>query len=472
MTDTTDPQGRVPPELAGKCDPAEPIGSQKFVLPRPSPEPDTPEPRPRAVSFNIVDPVRRKARMAQKAMIPAGYTYFAQLIGHDIGNSVRLGSVPHAMRAPLTAPQAGPPPVLYNLIENPLTLETLYGPGPTLLHHVFDPGTFLFRTSREETTSLQFQGPQKERDLSVRALYDSRNRDTTFLHRLSVILMKFHNYIARDIRDARGEIFWNKRGEIYSTARAHVLAVWHDVIRHDFLPTFVDPACLPAARYSMPTLDDTTLLHGVFRAFHALPLSNYFMDHQLRALKMVLRQGLAPASLADKWGMDWANFFVQTENPNKTGLSATMSDQLTGRNGLSLTDLDLSTSRFAQPLRLGDDTIRRAVKVLHPEDAARLEPAAFAQAVNGLFGVNSGPQMLVGKHMKWMPLFATLMLEADLYGTQGRFGPLGGLLLTHMMERLLDRVVGATPAPYDLARPRTMYEIIQFVEQRENNENA
>ncbi len=433
---------------------------------------DTFRSKPRDISFDLADPVRRQVRMSRKAVIPAGYTYFAQLIGHDIGNSVSLDAVPHTTRGSLSTKTKAPQSGRYNLIENPLTLETIYGPGPTLMHHLFDPDTFLFRVERMQMNSLVLLGPDGGSDHSIRALYDTRNRDTPFLHRMSVILMKFHNYLARDLRQAMGQRDWRDKAQIYAAVRAHMVAVWHDVIAQDFLATFVDQDRLPPKRYRMPSLDEVTLLHGVFRAFHALPRSAYFMDGQKRPLKRLLRRSPKAAVKADGWGLSWQNFFTNTPRGTKTGMTASISPRLTGRHGLVLSELDLKTAKDTNPLRLGDKTIKKVVKVLDPVDAARLDPATFSEAVNKDFGVLSGPEQMDAKDIERMPLFATLMLEAELYGTHGRFGPLGGLILTHMIEDMVSRVVAPTSPSDHLPRPTKMFEIIQYVEKREIEEDA
>ena len=56
-----------------------------------------------------------------RTTIPAGYTYLAQLMGHDMGSSVTLDMVPHVPRRPV-AEAAQERMTRYNMIENPLTL--------------------------------------------------------------------------------------------------------------------------------------------------------------------------------------------------------------------------------------------------------------------------------------------------------------------------------------------------------------
>lgn len=176
--------------------------------------------------------------LQDKANIPAGYTYFAQLIGHDMGNSVPLSHIPHVrdrygvQRSDDQTWAAS----RYNLIENPLTLETIYGLGPVMTPHLYDPKTYKFRVETKVVMSL----PHTAADYSVRALHDPRNRDTTILHRLAVIWMKFHNAVVDQIApDLQQRVIGNPKAKvlIFAQARAHVLTVWHRLIWNDFLPT-------------------------------------------------------------------------------------------------------------------------------------------------------------------------------------------------------------------------------------------
>lgn len=461
------------PSQFATCAAGEPFSYIKSVQPTPDYGEGPQFSPPRALPLNLADPAHRERRMATKAVIPAGYTYFAQLIAHDLGNSVDIDAVPHRGGAKeLSFTQKMLPPVRYNLIENPLTLETVYGPGPTLLTHVFDHRTFLFRVIPKRTVSVQLGNPVDATDHSIRALYDGRNRDTTFLHRLAVIWMKYHNYVARDYQEILRLGDWREKAKIYSGARSHVISVWHEVIRKDFLRAFVDPARLPANVKNVPDLDETTLLHGVFRTFHALPRSSYFMSGVHQRLTDLLLTSLNDRPAADRWSLSWEDFFTGTQRGTKTGLSASVSPSLTVRGGLQLSSLDLRTADAVNPQRLGDEKIKDVISHLGDSDASHLDPGALAQATNDLFGVVSGSEQLSAEDIEWMPLFATLMIEADLHGKDGRFGPLGGLILTKMIEDILENVV-VPPSPSDkLPRFKSMLEIIDYVQNRERKEDA
>jgi hypothetical protein len=67
--------------------------------------------------------------------------------------------------------------------------------------------------------------------------------------------------------------------------------------------------------------------------------------------------------------------------------------------------------------------------------------------------------------IEWGPLFQSLMIEAQLHGVQGGFGPLGSALLRGSVQGSIDRVRLTTDASgaQNLPRPATMLELIATV---------
>jgi len=85
-----------------------------------------------------------RAGCKENAVIPAGYTYLAQLMGHDLGHTLAASAVPWtAHHANESMPNAR-----YNLMENPLTLETIYGKGPVGTHGLYHAHNCLFRLDK------------------------------------------------------------------------------------------------------------------------------------------------------------------------------------------------------------------------------------------------------------------------------------------------------------------------------------
>lgn len=409
-------------------------------------------------------PAWRRACLAQVARIPAGYTYLAQLMGHDMGNSVGLDAIPHVPAAPGPAPDRRRPAMRYNQIENPLTLETVYGPGPKLLNHLYDPETLLFRITPGARLARVYPGVPgldgRQRGTPIRALYDERNRDTLMLHELTVAWMQFHNRCARALMAAGKSPFL-----AYALGRAHAVRVWHLILTVDLLPRFLHPriATLPADALSPDwELNEPTLLHGLFRAFHALPLAAYPMrGTAAQALGRLMKSGPAPSHAeTTDWRIDWPAFLGARAGGPLTGLSASVAPELRMAEAIAAMDFVTATETF--PMRLENPALRRASRALPDDWPDRLTPKRlaedFATAHPDAPGL-PGPGVL-----KRGPLYLALLVEAQLHGQDGGFGPLGSALLRASVLGSMARVrlAGETLATRALPRPATMLDLIDL----------
>lgn len=398
------------------------------------------------------------------ARIPSGYTYLAQLLGHDMGHSLDANLIPHVARSDRVDERKKQRVILnddrrrINLISNPLTLETIYGAGPRLLGHIYDPKTLLFRLDPSARISRLMQ-PRTPGEWAVRALYDERNRDTLMLHELTVAWMQFHNKCARRLLDQGQE-----PAQAYFAARMHVLRVWHDIIRDDVLPRFVHPHIAVLNKLDDAwKLDEITLQHGLFRAFHAMPLEVYRLpqsgDHPLADL---LKADYAPSMAEEeRWHVDWPRFFGegQTAVP-LTGLSASSAAML------AVARLDFRTAQDVGPLRMGSREIKAAVDALPPELAAQCRPAQLADDFATSFPKAPHPP---DEHVLTNgPLYLALLVEAQLHGEKGGFGPLGSALFRASILEAMDRVkMPEISAPEHMLeegeKPETMLQLIQLV---------
>lgn len=408
----------------------------------------------------------RRACLLRCAHIPSGYTYLGQLLGHDIGSSVDLDSVPHVTRGNAVGAVSVLGPNRYNLIDNPLTLETVYGPGPLMLSHVYDPDTMLFRlTPRARLARVYRRGGDSLADSDrqpIRALYDERNRDTLMLHELAVAWMQFHNLCARRLM-AEGA----RPLTAYVIVRAHAVHVWHAIVRGDILPRFLHPDVAAMAGADLAPewqLEETTLLHGLFRAFHALPLAAYHLGRDgMHNLADLLKAGFGVSEAEATWAIDWPLFFGKKPRGPMTGLSASVAPELRAPvSAAAVIAMDHDTGISTRTLRAGDGAIRAAVARLPGDWPARLAPAALAAEFQARHP--DSPARLDAAALERGPLFQAIMVEAQLYGEAGGFGPLGSALLRASVAGSMDRIVSkaADPDEYDLPRPATMLDLIEL----------
>ncbi|UXU76553.1 MULTISPECIES: hypothetical protein [unclassified Paracoccus (in: a-proteobacteria)] len=437
-------------------------GTGAGALPPSDPAPEIAQARPEILLRP--DPAWRRACLGQVAHIPSGYTYLAQLMGHDIGSTVLAETVPYARPAGALPDR---PPLRYNLIDNPLTLETIYGPGPTFLAHVFDPETCLFRvTPGARLARLYARGQATLADPDpqpIRALYDERNRDSLMLHELAVAWMQYHNLIARPLLAAGLPPL-----RAYALARIHVTRCWHAILTGDLLARFLHPdiAALSATQLDPAwQLDENSLLHGLCRAFHALPLSAYHLGRSgLHNLGGLLRRGYGISDAETDWHIDWPLFFGQKPGGPLTGISASVAAEMrVPITAVSIMMLDAQSADHADPLRAGNAAMRQAIDALPTRWRRACTPATLATEFSARFP--DAPAAVTPESLAWGPLFHFLMVEAHLHGQRGGFGPLGSALLRSSVKGIIDRVVMPPPAPETAAMPSpaTMLELITLV---------
>ena len=423
------------------------------------------EVRPPVILLQTTHAWRRTCLM-RTAHIPAGYTYLGQLLGHDIGSSVPQSTVPHVTRGNAIGAVSILGTSRYNLIDNPLTLETIYGPGPLMLSHLYDPDTLLFRlTPRARLARLYRRRSDSLADSDsqpIRALYDERNRDTLMLHELAVAWMQFHNLCARQLMEQRVTPL-----DAYVITRAHAVHVWHGIIRGDILPRFLHPRIAAMADHDLPPewrLDEATLLHGLFRAFHALPLASYHLGRDgPHNLSELLKSGFEVSEAEATWRIDWPRFFGKKPGGPMTGISASVAPELRAPvTAAAVIAKDHETGIKTETLRAGNRAIRAAIARLPDDWRDRLAPAAMAAEFQARHP--DSPAELDAKALEWGPLFQMLMVEAQLYGHDGGLGPLGSALLRASVAGSMDRIVPKDESPdaSDLPRPATMLDLIEL----------
>jgi hypothetical protein len=136
----------------------------------------------------------------------------------------------------------------------------------------------------------------------------------------------------------------------------------------------------------------------------------------------------------------------------------------------ALAALDLKTADKTKPLGLSDPNMMAALKKLPPDWLGKIAPQQLADGFAGKFPL--APVKPTADQIKSGPLYQVLMIEAQLHGKNGGFGPLGSALLRKSILHSIERVVLAeeSNATKDLKKPATMLELINLV--REGDENG
>ncbi|HIP24654.1 MAG TPA: hypothetical protein EYG79_13835 [Rhodobacteraceae bacterium] len=394
------------------------------------------------------------------AVIPAGYTYLAQLMGHDLGHTLAANAVPWtAHHADESMPNAR-----YNLIENPLTLETIYGKGPVGTHGLYHARNCLFRLGKNATLALRVRYTLDEPAEPL--LADMRNRATLMLHKMAVLWMQYHNKTARKIMAADG---FNETShaehayffDVFTRARQQVLRSYYAVVMHDILPTVAHPAAMALSEAELETvflLGDIPVLNGIMRAFHALPLKRYRLSSGGDFPFGQLREG--EVGELRNWRIDWGQFFGP-EARNKTGFSASYSALFTMLSGRSIMEADLKSAILALPYdKLHADVLKAHTTL--PDTLKRDISAAELERLFNIKATECGVQGVPKGAFSQIPLFLMLMLEAQFYGEKGGLGPFGSGLLRRFLTHKISSISTGTS---DTSAPAhtSISEIITFV---------
>jgi len=297
------------------------------------------------IVFNALHASLPQDQLENNTNIPSGYTYFSQLVAHDLVQSTE----------PLWVAMAAGIPV-NNARMRSLRLDTLYGGGPTVCPLAFEPGSGaapdystklrLGRVSDAENFAGQCPlrdlarvllpvppapattgdagaaahppagGPLANFDDETVQLYvaDVRNGEGAVLSQLVVLFFILHNGIIDKLSDL-------SPSAQLAYARAIVLRMYRSVIRHDLLKRLLHEkvydrlSTRPAASGDWlwhGSAIPYEFSHGAFRIGHGMTRDAYTVNERLgrdltiyEVLEGVSRDGPLPSN----WIVEWSRFF-------------------------------------------------------------------------------------------------------------------------------------------------------------------
>lgn len=288
--------------------------------------------------------------------MPAGYTYFGQLMAHDLSFNTEL--IPHL--GPESASGDG------NLRRPLLALETLYGGGPkafpigyrTSSNRLKEgvasprlrfrigkipsaprllPAHDLPRLAREELDHVDGACPASRHWATDVLIADGRNDDHTIISQLAALFMSCHNR-AVDVLEStdpekKSDRFNHVR--LFERARQATVYLYRLIIWNDYLRRLLDPAVFD--RYVPAGISDAELppfikaqqvigihggfsvsvefSHAVFRFGHSMlrrdypfgPKEERFDIDEVLKRSSTSRPELMPVD--ERWIVDWPSFF-------------------------------------------------------------------------------------------------------------------------------------------------------------------
>lgn len=292
--------------------------------------------------------------------IPAGYTYLAQLVAHDVVQSTE----------PLDA-RDGRHPWRRNMRSGRLMLDTIYGGGPetdplayAIERHKDRGGKFewsdrvrlrLGKSAGDAATDSRDATAGAPRDLPrVSCPYhddldaafterpgnpdvlipDSRNDDNLILSQLTVIFHLFHNAIYSTLEGNPAQLSGNQklkarqRARLFKDARRLVTLVYRKVVFRDLLSRLLHPIIYE--KYESGELspfvrdpDDSRIplefSHAAYRVGHAMVRDSYDLNSGTTAglsklLRLTSSADAGKFPLKSDWLINWSLFFSLSED--------------------------------------------------------------------------------------------------------------------------------------------------------------
>ncbi len=284
--------------------------------------------------------------------IPAGYTYFGQLVVHDLTHSIA------------TAMRGGTPPTLQNLSTPNLDLDTIYGGGPDAsprlyqpAHKTLAPGSeggdqhlfYLGRTAKaafpenwREGYGLPFDlpridvGPRSTAKTARRSavkplINDDRNDDNLILAQLTALFMLAHNTVANYLT-RQGDPTDNDRDlparEKFALARHFVLKAYRRIVVYDLLERLLLPSVykqLMGGQIKSHGHMPVEFVFGAARVGHAMVRGSYTINDHIdpaasglgRLMSFSGNTPYANLPLPADWVIDWRHL-LEIDQKDKT----------------------------------------------------------------------------------------------------------------------------------------------------------
>lgn len=413
----------------------------------------TPFDAPTSSNLDILAQEMAKPRQRENSKIPAGYTYLAQFVDHDISLDSQARKFPWT---PISSSNS------FNERIPIFDLETLYGANAE------DNSIYLKQNSAElrlGETSVQIDSILKKspfQDLPRRsdktaAILDQRNDENLLVAQTHVAFATFHNTIVSTSTEANTT-------EKYKEARRQTIRHYQYIVLKDLLPKILNEDVLNDVlahenRFYTPAANDTfiPLEYSVaaFRMGHSMVRNKYNLNSIKKPQTLSdLRTFTGSGGLGDQkslpsdWLIDWNLFYKLTDwqtPPEKFNFALKITTELSSGLGnlrgvfgfkreSSLAALDLYRGRLFD-LPTGQAVAKKIAgqeKVLDSQLIEELLP----ESLRNVFSENT-------------PLWFYLLAEAQINEAGERLGEVGSRIIAEVFVELLKR------SPHSILTPET-----------------
>ena len=415
------------------------------------------------------------------SVIPAAYTFFAQFVDHDITLEARS----RLDRKPLTIREIERLP---NFRSASLDLDSVYGFGPEVSPHLYEPddfGKFVFGN--------QVNPDDVPRHANNRALLgDPRNDENIFLSQMHLLFLRCHNRLLEnvDVQDRR---------ERFAAAQRKARFHYQWIVLHDFLQRICDERVYNLVLRKILARDAAFFLLqpdasgriimpvefsvAAYRFGHSMVRSRYSVREGHREIKIFDEEfrtdGLTPVPRA--LTVDWQFLLDRVNSKAIDHLLANelvaLPERVVGPDAGCQDFLSLAFRNLLRGYVLGLPSGQRVAAALaergYPIDSAQDLEFGNIPRWDGL------DEDLRNRLAEHTPLFFYLMREAGIRGGGNRLGPVGSAILMEVFGAMLVhcdtflRVDGWTPDS-DIARngDLTLADIVRYVQKKPQGEQA
>lgn len=369
--------------------------------------------------------------------LPAGYTFFAQLVDHDI--TLDTGSGLH--KSP-EVNLAGAP--LANLRSASLDLDCVYGFGPEASPFLYDErqhGRLLTGSVRNDEDV-----PRNEEGRAL--IGDPRNDENIFVSQMQLIFLKFHNrrLTGRSFEDAQKDVRYHYQ--------------W--VVLYDLLARICDAGVYEAAvckNASSPLYDlrddcgrvcmPLEFSVAAYRFGHSLVRTQYPVNEKYPVVDLFDERfgtegfSAVPENLVVDWRylLPIDSCLAYSCSKSLDHLLTTelirMPDPVVGRFA-SENDRSLAYRNILRGYALGLPSGQRVAKALHDKGYTVIDPGQDLEFAK-IEGWRCLDKKLASTLSEHTPLFLYLLREAGIVGEGQRLGPVGSAIVLEVFLNMLKR---------------------------------
>ena len=382
--------------------------------------------------------------------IPAAYTFFAQFIDHDI----TLEASTKLHQNPLPNEEINDLP---NFRSASLDLDSVYGFGPDVSPHLYDPSQPGRLVVGSNVNGVENPDDLPRRGDGVALLGDHRNDENLFLSQMHLLFLRFHNrlLIGHSFEEAQREAryhyqyivlndFLNRvcNTEVYEYARQRIL---------DNQTAYFNLSPDGSGRLPMPV----EFAGAAYRFGHTMVRSQYPVNENYPSIEIFDERfgTLGFSQVPPKLTVDWSCLLdVRTTQMfvNSKALDHLLADELVclpplvaGRDARPQ-DVSLAFRNLRRGYVLSLPSGQRVLEALSKKGYPGIPPDSSLDFENILDSDNVDDECkkkLLEEHGEKLkehtPLFFYLMVEAGTLGEGERLGPVGSAILMEVFGAML-----------------------------------